>query len=71
MEQSSISPRSPGLVCTFYSYKGGVGRSMVLANIAAMLARWKQKVLVVDWDPRGARAGALLRKSPAKGARRV
>ena len=50
MEQSSISPRSPGLVCTFYSYKGGVGRSMVLANIAAMLARWKQKVLVVDWD---------------------
>jgi MinD-like ATPase involved in chromosome partitioning or flagellar assembly len=42
--------RTPGLVCTFYSYKGGVGRSMALANIAAMLARWDQKVLVIDWD---------------------
>ena len=39
-----------GLVYTFYSYKGGVGRSMALANVAALLARWGQKVLVLDWD---------------------
>jgi MinD-like ATPase involved in chromosome partitioning or flagellar assembly len=39
-----------GRVITFYSYKGGVGRSMALANIAALLAKWKQRVLVLDWD---------------------
>ncbi len=39
-----------GLVCTFYSYKGGVGRSMALANTAAILAKWGKRVLVVDWD---------------------
>lgn len=42
--------RKPGLVCTFYSYKGGVGRSMALANVAVLLSRLGQKVLVIDWD---------------------
>jgi MinD-like ATPase involved in chromosome partitioning or flagellar assembly len=37
-------------IITFYSYKGGVGRSMALANIALLLARRGLKVLVVDWD---------------------
>lgn len=47
----TISPeRSSGLIATFYSYKGGVGRSMALANVAVLLARWGSKVLVVDWD---------------------
>ena len=27
------------MICTFYSYKGGVGRSMALANVADVLAR--------------------------------
>ncbi|WP_033400325.1 CATRA system-associated protein [Actinokineospora enzanensis] len=40
----------PGTVLTFYSYKGGVGRSFALANIAVLLARWGHKVLCVDWD---------------------
>jgi cellulose biosynthesis protein BcsQ len=35
---------------TFYSYKGGTGRTMALANIAALLARRGKKVLVVDFD---------------------
>ncbi|WP_236808262.1 tyrosine-protein kinase family protein [Amycolatopsis albispora] len=35
---------------TFYSYKGGVGRSFTLANVAVLLARWDYRVLVVDWD---------------------
>jgi formylglycine-generating enzyme required for sulfatase activity/Mrp family chromosome partitioning ATPase len=42
--------RLPGPVVTFYSYKGGVGRSFVLANTAALLARWGWRVLCVDWD---------------------
>src|SRR5215475_15535291 len=37
-------------VVTFYSYKGGVGRSMALANIAVLLARVGKRVLIVDWD---------------------
>ena len=39
-----------GSVITFYSYKGGVGRTMALANVACMLAKWRKKVLIVDWD---------------------
>lgn len=39
-----------GTVVTFYSYKGGVGRSFTLANLAVLLARWGHRVLVVDWD---------------------
>jgi cellulose biosynthesis protein BcsQ len=39
-----------GLVVTFYSYKGGVGRSFCLANVAAVLAEWGHRVLCVDWD---------------------
>ena len=39
-----------GTVVTFYSYKGGVGRSSTLANVAVLLARWGYRVLVIDWD---------------------
>lgn len=39
-----------GQVVTFYSYKGGVGRTMALANIATLLAQWGYKTLLVDWD---------------------
>src|SRR5437588_11644864 len=37
-------------VITFYSFKGGVGRTMALVNVAAELARRGRKVLVVDFD---------------------
>ncbi|MDX3189156.1 hypothetical protein PV458_12185 [Streptomyces sp. MN03-5084-2B] len=39
-----------GTVTTFYSYKGGVGRSFTMANVAVLLARWGHRVLTVDWD---------------------
>lgn len=39
-----------GTVVTFYSYKGGVGRSFALANTAVLLARWGHRVLCLDWD---------------------
>lgn len=39
-----------GTVVTFYSYKGGVGRSFTLANVAILLARWGHRVLTIDWD---------------------
>lgn len=37
-------------IVTFYSYKGGVGRSMALANVAFELSLKGLKVLIVDWD---------------------
>ena len=39
-----------GQVITFYSYKGGVGRTMALANTAVLLANRGNRVLVIDWD---------------------
>lgn len=41
---------SRGNIITFYSYKGGVGRTFTLANIAALLSLWGYKTLCVDWD---------------------
>lgn len=43
----------PGAVTTFYSYRGGAGCTMALANVAAMLADRGPAgtpVLMVDWD---------------------
>ncbi len=37
-------------VITFYSYKGGVGRTMALANVAWLLATNGYRVLMIDWD---------------------
>lgn len=46
-----------GKIATFYSYKGGVGRTMALANVAVLLGRRdnlslppKSRVLIIDWD---------------------
>ncbi|MFC4035702.1 FxSxx-COOH system tetratricopeptide repeat protein [Streptomyces polygonati] len=39
-----------GKIVTFYSYKGGTGRTMALANTAWILASQGKHVLVVDWD---------------------
>jgi hypothetical protein len=42
--------QSQGRIATFYSYKGGTGRSMLLANFAWMLAASGKRVLAIDWD---------------------
>ena len=39
-----------GTIVTFYSYKGGVGRTFALANVGAALATWGFRVLCIDWD---------------------
>ncbi len=38
------------MVVTFYSFKGGVGRSMAMANIGHLLAQSGYHVLLCDWD---------------------
>ena len=45
-----MSETRDGQVVTFYSYKGGTGRSMALANVAWILAANGRRVLVADWD---------------------
>src|SRR5215470_10248573 len=37
-------------IIAFYSYKGGTGRSMLVANIGWILASNGKRVLMVDWD---------------------
>ena len=50
----NITPSESGTVISFYSYKGGTGRSMAVANIACLLAKHidlsANRVLVTDWD---------------------
>lgn len=46
MKKNTDSPK----IVTFYSYKGGVGRTMSLANVAFLAAVNKKRVLVMDWD---------------------
>jgi MinD-like ATPase involved in chromosome partitioning or flagellar assembly len=38
------------LLITFYSFKGGVGRTQALANVAVAMANLSQDVVVVDMD---------------------
>jgi hypothetical protein len=48
--EEQANPRTPGRIITFYSYKGGTGRSMALANVAWVLASNGKRVLTIDWD---------------------
>src|SRR5829696_8401378 len=56
-----LEGQTAGRIITFYSYKGGTGRSMALANVAYLLANDSiddnaspigpnRGVLVIDWD---------------------
>ena len=45
-----MNDSSQGQIITFYSYKGGTGRTMALANVAWILASNGKRVLTVDWD---------------------
>lgn len=49
-EGSPGQPRSAGQIVTFYSFKGGTGRTMALANAAWILAANGKRVLIADWD---------------------
>ncbi|HTJ35502.1 MAG TPA: TIR domain-containing protein, partial [Dactylosporangium sp.] len=50
MTATDEAPAASGRIVTFYSYKGGSGRTMTLANVAWILASNGYRVLVVDWD---------------------
>ncbi len=47
---------------TFYSYKGGVGRSLALLNTAYVLSGWGRHVLIVDMDLEAPGVGGFLNR---------
>ena len=50
MTQHQSAGNRNGRIVTFYSYKGGTGRTMAVANVAWILASNGYRVLAVDWD---------------------
>jgi tetratricopeptide (TPR) repeat protein len=57
-------------IITFYSYKGGTGRSMALANLACIASKFGRrtgKVLVIDWDLEAPGLAAYFFDQPAYG----
>ena len=45
-----MTESGPGQIITFYSYKGGTGRTMAMANVAWIIASNGKRVLTIDWD---------------------
>ncbi|WP_367348463.1 KGGVGR-motif variant AAA ATPase [Sphingobium yanoikuyae] len=45
-----MAQKSRGRISTYFSYKGGVGRTMALANVAFLSALDGARVLMMDWD---------------------
>ena len=45
-----FSPSRKTEFVTFDSFKGGVGRTMALINVAAILAGRGRRVLMIDFD---------------------
>jgi MinD-like ATPase involved in chromosome partitioning or flagellar assembly len=56
--------RSPRYL-VFYSYRGGVGRTMALCNVAARMAEAGDRVLVIDFDLEAPGASVLLGEGKA------
>jgi cellulose biosynthesis protein BcsQ/tetratricopeptide (TPR) repeat protein len=50
MPDVTAGRRDLGQIVTFYSFKGGTGRTMALANVAWILAANGERVLIADWD---------------------
>ncbi len=62
-----LKPQTPWIV-TFYSFKGGVGRTTALVATALQAAKHGKKVVVLDLDLEAPGLGSLLSVNPQDGA---
>ena len=58
-EPTRLSSHGPARVIAMVNQKGGVGKTTSTINLAAALAEFGRRVLVVDFDPQGALSAGL------------
>jgi chromosome partitioning protein len=58
-DPAPLSAHGPARIIALCNQKGGVGKTTTTVNVAAALAEYGRRVLIVDFDPQGAASVAL------------